>query len=1007
MDFETEQAPAPQASPIPWPSRLAGIGMVLFALFLILSILSFNVNEVSWSFINSATHEQAAKLPCTNWMGVVGMYCAGLVQLLLGGGAFYAAVLLGIVGIAIIRRPYCMYLSQWLMVPAMVLTACAALDITKWILTEWAQVNGILSPGGAVGYLLGACVFNALLGNVWSGVLVVTLHGVALVVLTRVTPKSIITQAWRDSKAICVGCYRLVKTWRSKAAAKKQAKRAQEEECDWKSEFSPQPEQPNLLPMDEEELFKARQQSAMQQAQRPAPAPVQRPQPTAYVPTPQPRQVVSRPVEAPAMQRAEIPAREIARPMTQPAQTVPAPVTPRPVQQAAPAQPIQRTTRTEEPSPARRIVQTESSNSIRRPHPAKAPGDNLLDLMEPVEETIAHRYAPNIDPDEDEEQHGHVPLNKDAEEALNKKLGYRQADTPLQVPARKVGAAPTLKPTPAPRPRMAAAQPNYEDTREQRDDYRMPPYDLLNYVPVAEEDTEAAQAEMAEVQQCIIDTLENFRIKVTAGDITRGPSITRYEFYPPKGLALKRITNLSDNLKMATCSKSINILAPVPGKDTIGIELENAVKSSVYLRELLQSPDFHSPKLRIPVALGKDVYGTPVIGDLAAMPHTLVAGTTGSGKSVCINSMILSMIYKFHPDDLRLVLVDPKVVEMQPYKKLPHLACPVVTSSARVIGALRWAVNEMEKRYSYFSKVGVRNFEDFNNREPELDPEPEEELVPNYTPLPEGFDAADAIVRDIENSQGLEDIEEDDEMQGELDFGEGERIPAKIPYIVIIIDELADLMMQVKEDLENYIARLTQKARAAGIHLVAATQTPRANVITGIIKANIPSRLAFKVASPLDSRVILDANGAENLLGKGDFLFLPPGGITRMTRAQGAFVTDGEIANIVKFCSDHAKQKFVTGITEAMDSADGSAPSPDNGGRLGGTGISDEDAELYTRCVNMVVTERKASTSLLQRRFGIGYGKAARMMDLMEQRGVIGPASSNTARPREVLIEAQ
>ncbi len=977
--------------------------MAMFAIFLALSILSFNIHEVSWSFINAATHEQAADLPCTNWMGVVGMYCAGLLQLLLGGGAFYAAVLLGVVSVAIIRRPYCMYLSQWLMLPAMILTACAALDITKWILTDWAQVNGVLSPGGAVGYLLGACVFNALLGNVWAGVLVVVLHGVALVVLTRVTPKAIVTQAWRDTKAICVGCFRLLKAWRRKMAEKKLEKQTQEEEDDWKTEFTQKPEHPQLLPMSEEEIFKARQQAAMQQTQRPAPTQMQRPQqPAAYVPTPQPRPAVSRAQEHPAMQRNEIPGREMARPMAQPTPAAP-PVTP--------AQPAQRAPRAEEAAPVRRIIQTENNNSPRRPHPAKTPGDNLLDLMEPVEETIAHRYAPNVDPDtEEEELQNHVPLNKAAEDALNRKLGYRQTeapkspDMPLQVPARKADTTP--QPKPIPRPPMATTRIEPVDTRVQREDYPMPPYDLLNFVPVAEEDTDAAQAEMAEVQQCIIDTLDNFRIKVVAGDITRGPSITRYEFYPPKGLALKRITNLSDNLKLATRSKSINILAPIPGKDTIGIELENAVKSSVYLRELLQSKDFQSPKLRIPVALGKDVYGTPVIGDLAAMPHTLVAGTTGSGKSVCINSMILSMIYKFHPDDLRLVLVDPKVVEMQPYKKLPHLACPVVTSSARVIGALRWAVNEMEKRYTYFSKVGVRNFEDFNNRQPELDPEPEEEEVPDYTPLPEGFDAADAIVRDIENSQGLEDIEDEDEMQGELDFGESDRIPEKIPYIVIIIDELADLMMQVKEDLENYIARLTQKARAAGIHLVAATQTPRANVITGIIKANIPSRLAFKVASPLDSRVILDANGAENLLGKGDFLFLPPGGITRMTRAQGAFVTDGEIANIVKFCADHAKQKFVTGITEAMDSADGSAPSADNGGRLGGAGISDEDAELYTRCVNMVVTERKASTSLLQRRFGIGYGKAARMMDLMEKRGVIGPASSNTARPREVLIEA-
>ena len=343
---------------------------------------------------------------------------------------------------------------------------------------------------------------------------------------------------------------------------------------------------------------------------------------------------------------------------------------------------------------------------------------------------------------------------------------------------------------------------------------------------------------------------------------------------------------------------------------------------------------------------------------------------------------------------------------MQPYKKLPHLACPVVTNPARVIGALRWAVNEMEHRYKLFSKIGVRNFEDFNNRPADYEPEPEEdEFYDDDQPI--DYAAIEAMASEIER-QAEEEIPLGEEEQDEFDFEEDERIPSKLPYIVIFIDELADLMMVVKEDLENYIARLTQKARAAGIHLVVATQTPRANVVTGMIKANIPSRIALKVSSPLDSRIILDMTGAENLLGKGDFLFLPPAGITKLTRAQGAFVSDAEIASIIKFCASHAKQNFEQGVTAEMNNSDNAAGvggGGDNGGRIGGKGVSDEDAELYTRCVNLVVSERKASTSLLQRRFSIGYGRAAKIMDMMEERGVISPPQGAT-RAREVLIDA-
>ncbi|MFI3243452.1 MAG: DNA translocase FtsK, partial [Akkermansia sp.] len=536
-------------------------------------------------------------------------------------------------------------------------------------------------------------------------------------------------------------------------------------------------------------------------------------------------------------------------------------------------------------------------------------------------------------------------------------------------------------------------------------DYPMPPHDLLNYIPASTADSEAAEAEMYDVQQRIIDTLAGFNIKVQAGDITRGPSITRYEFYPPSGLRVNKISNLQQDLMLATSSASINILAPIPGKNTVGIEIANVHKTNVYLRELLEDDSFQHGKHRIPVALGKNVYGQTVIGDLAAMPHTLVAGTTGSGKSVCINSMIISMLYKFSPKDLKLVLVDPKVVEMQPYRKLPHLACPVITDPGRVIGALRWAVNEMEHRYKLFSKMGVRNFVDFNNRPegyvPEEDEEENDAFFNNKAPV--DYSKIEAMASEIER-QAEDDFDMDEEDQAELDFSQEDYVPDKLPYIVIIIDELADLMMIVKDDVENYIARLTQKARAAGIHLVVATQTPRSNVVTGIIKANIPSRIAFKVSSPLDSRIILDTDGAENLLGQGDFLFIPPGGISKMTRAQGAFVSDEEVSAVVRHCARHAKQEFMQSATTELEQSDGGEATATNGGRLGDKSMSAEESELYTRCLDLVVTERKASTSLLQRRFSIGYGRAARMMDLLEERGIISPPQGNNSA-REILVE--
>ncbi|MGJ8672197.1 DNA translocase FtsK 4TM domain-containing protein [Rubritalea sp.] len=524
--------------------------------------------------------------------------------------------------------------------------------------------------------------------------------------------------------------------------------------------------------------------------------------------------------------------------------------------------------------------------------------------------------------------------------------------------------------------------------------YELPGFDLLSYDESEPEDEGADQGELLSIQKTIVDTLKAFGVDVTAGDITRGPTITRYEVYPSMGLRVSRITQLEADIARATKAERINILAPIPGKDTVGIEIANDNKVAVPLRELLQDELFTSAKKKIPLALGKDVYGNTVIGDLAAMPHLLVAGATGAGKSVCINSIITSILFKFSPEELRFIMVDPKVVEMQVYGKLPHLVVPVVTDPNKVVAALRWVVNEMEKRYRLFAKCGVRNFDSYNSRplpEKEVEPEVVEEEIDENAAEEEEADAEviESIARALED--GDLGPSSNSDYEDELDSDEDE-MPDRFPYIVVIIDELADLMQTAPADVEMNIARIAQKARAAGIHLIIATQTPRADVVTGIIKANIPSRIAFQVSSALDSRVILDTKGADKLVGKGDMLYLPPGS-AKLERAQGAFVSDEEVEAIVEHCSNQTAQKFEESIQQSIEKGGADADSND---------VSDADEECLLKCIEVITTEQKASTSLLQRRLRLGYTRAARMMDILEERGMIGPADG--AKARDIYI---
>jgi len=449
---------------------------------------------------------------------------------------------------------------------------------------------------------------------------------------------------------------------------------------------------------------------------------------------------------------------------------------------------------------------------------------------------------------------------------------------------------------------------------------------------------------------------------------------------PAAGVKVEKISSLSNNIALAMKAVTVRILTPVPGKGTVGIEVPNHKSAIVYLRDLLECDEYKRSKARLPIVLGRDVAGSAIIGDLADMPHMLIAGATGSGKTVCVNAILASLLYRFGPEELRLVLVDPKMVEMHQYNGLPHLVVPVVTEAKKVTLALRWCINEMEKRFQILAKTGVRNIAAFNNRpkKPKVTPPVEN------GPVEEGKDGEKGKPKEPQQEVFKIEVPRDDDLI----------IPEKLPYIVVVIDELADLMQQAGADIENAIARLTALSRAVGIHLILATQRPSVNVITGVIKANTPARVAFQVASKQDSRVILDANGADKLLGKGDMLYLPPGS-SKLIRAQGVYVQDAEIVRITEFISKQSPQQFIAEIHSKI-SKKMILPSD----------MSEEDAEdeaLVEQSVEVIRQTQRASVSILQRRLRIGYTRAARIMDLLEERGIVGPGKG--AEPREILMD--
>ncbi|MCM1468635.1 MAG: DNA translocase FtsK, partial [Alistipes sp.] len=532
-----------------------------------------------------------------------------------------------------------------------------------------------------------------------------------------------------------------------------------------------------------------------------------------------------------------------------------------------------------------------------------------------------------------------------AEQAVVKEPSADETDVLKPVPKKpSADAAQEIHKTePEDSPAVPQSDPAVKSDNSRADTYRYPSTDLLTKITAKKNGN--MDSENKETAQILQQTLQSFGVNVTVADVSCGPSVTRYELLPERGTKVSKIVSLADDIKLNLAAADIRIEAPIPGKAAVGIEVPNKEATGVGLRELLESEEFKNHPSKIAFAAGKDIAGKVIVADIAKMPHLLIAGATGSGKSVCINTIIMSILYKARPDEVKLIMVDPKVVELSMYNGIPHLLIPVVTDPKKASQALNWAVAEMDERYKKFAKVNVRDLKGYN-----------------------------------EKVEALGDIED------------GEK-PEKLPQIVIIIDELADLMMVAPGEVEDAICRLAQLARACGIHLIIATQRPSVNVITGLIKANVPSRIAFSVSSGVDSRTILDMVGAEKLLGKGDMLFYPSG-YQKPARAQGAFVSDKDVSNVVEFLVSNVEP---AAYNEEIVSAVNSSITMD-----GAAGGGNDRDQYFEEAGRFVIEKERASIGLIQRFYKVGFNRAARIMDQLCDAGVVGPEEGT--KPRKILM---
>ncbi|MCG3176124.1 MAG: hypothetical protein MOGMAGMI_01064 [Candidatus Omnitrophica bacterium] len=555
-----------------------------------------------------------------------------------------------------------------------------------------------------------------------------------------------------------------------------------------------------------------------------------------------------------------------------------------------------------------------------------------------------------------------IKLNRENETALEPKssAGKDAVKEPSKDAVREMTKPPVTPKTDTPQPAKAAAakadelKPKAADAaplpvEEDLPAYALPAMDLLQAPPPL--DQGKMRDTLQESSKVLEDTLRDFGIDAKVVEVEQGPTITRYELQPAAGVKVQKITSLENDIALVMRAASVRILAPIPGKSRVGIEVPNSAAATVYIREVLASPEFQNERSKVAIAIGKDTAGSPLVCNLADLPHLLIAGATNTGKSVCINSIITSILYRATPEEVKFLMIDPKMVELHFYNDLPHLICPVVTDKTKAPNALGWLLNEMERRYKVLSKVGARNILAFNEKVEN------KQIDPRFVKITEDNEDEPVIVR-------------------------------KLPYIVLVIDELADLMMTSAQEVETAITRLAQLARAVGIHMILATQRPSVDVITGVIKANFPARLAFQVASKVDSRTILDENGADKLLGRGDLLLMDPRR-SKLVRAQGAWVQDAEVERITDFIKKQRKPAYADVVSAGVEKKAGFATF--------------ERDQVYEEAKRVVLETGQASVSMVQRRLGVGYTRAARLIDMMEEDGVVGPYRG--AKPREILVE--
>ncbi len=947
------------------------------ALVLLVALASYDRRDLSANAVpaNATPH---------NFMGTFGAHLASVLFFALGAAAFTLPVLafgLGLAGL----MPGLAYLRSWrsaLGIVALLLAGTGLLDLFSPSLPPLGVRHESLSAGGALGYLLNAAVFRRFFNPTGASLFYGVLYFVGLLFLTDFRLVDWVRQGFR----------REPQNDQERMAAEQAALRKQEKEL-----LRKQRDLARAMGEAEEKASPAsKSRDAKEEAVLPATS----------------RKASPRADDGAAAHRDDKAKEE----------------PPAPTSAAPPSfpEPTVRDLSVPAPRPAAKVLGVGDvirADEISQPgasvHPLDGPGEEAS-VAKPRRRSITDMVlgrAPagggygSKGADASEGTDAEARARADAEAADGTEPGTDRAEGAAELPemdreetpagtpdARPAGAAVPVVAASSmdapPRPPRAVMQvrrkPITVASTPMIGDYQLPDIGLLHLPDPTVRATETKE-ELVANARLMVQTLAQFGIEVAPGDITKGPTITRYELHPAPGVKLEKIAGLTNNIAAALKAERLNVLAPVPGKSSVGVEVPNAVKTKVIMRDLLESDEWRLSKARIPLALGKDVYGVPIIADLAEMPHVLIAGSTGSGKSVCINTIIASLLFRFTPDQLRFVMIDPKVVELQQYNALPHLVVPVVTDPKKVILALRWVVNEMEKRYQIFARVGVRNIKAFNDRPKDKEPEkapvrqPELPLVQKKEKVEPGADGFAVEVDEQIVVPREEDIV----------------IPEKLSYIVVIIDELADLMLVAPADVEMAIARITQMARAAGIHCIVATQRPSVDVITGVIKANIPARIAFQVAAKVDSRTILDQMGADKLLGKGDMLYLPPGS-GKLIRAQGALITDQEIEGVVQHIARQGKPSYELEIHKALQKAPSSAGSmpldPD----------AEEDAadeSIIEKCIDVIRSERKASVSLLQRRLKLGYGRAARLMDELEDRGIVGP--SKGAEPRDILLDLE